>query len=66
MPVGGRFDAGGFVLEPREIRYWVGMSVRHDPGQNVVLGDLCAGLVGMVLTFAGLRVRQGSAGKRAA
>jgi hypothetical protein len=65
VPVGGRFDAGGFVLEPREIRYWVGMSVRYDPGQNVVLASLCAGLVGMVLTFAG-RVRQGSAVKRAA
>jgi hypothetical protein len=65
VPVGSRFDAGELVLEPREIRYWVGMSVRYDPGQNVVLASLCAGLLGMVLTFAG-RLRQGAARQRAA
>jgi hypothetical protein len=64
VPVGGQFDAGDFTLAPREIRYWVGMSVRYDPGLNVVLASLCLGFVGMVLTFAG-RLRQGGAARRA-
>ncbi len=63
--VGGRFDAGDFSLSPREVRYWVGMSVRYDPGLDVILASLCFGLAGMVLTFAG-RTRQGAARRRAA
>jgi hypothetical protein len=65
VPVGGRFEAGDYAFSPREIRYWVGMDVRYDPGLNVILGSLVTGLVGMALTFVG-RVRQGSARKRAA
>ncbi|BDG06857.1 cytochrome c biogenesis protein ResB [Anaeromyxobacter oryzae] len=63
--VGGEFDAGDFKLSPKEIRYWVGMDVRYDPGQNVILASLCLGLAGMVVTFVG-RVRQGTANRRAA
>lgn len=62
--VGADFDAGDFTLTPREIRYWVGMDVRYDPGLNVILGSLCLGLLGMVLTFVG-RIRQGGARRRA-
>jgi type IV secretory pathway VirB2 component (pilin) len=57
--VGEVLDAGEFKLSVREVRYWVGMDVRYDPGLNVILGSLCTGLAGMVLTFIG-RVRQGS------
>lgn len=64
VTVGGTFDAGEFSLSPSEAHYWVGMSVRYDPGVNVVLTSLCTGLAGMVLTFAG-RVRQGAARRRA-
>jgi hypothetical protein len=60
VTVGETFDAGEFALAPREVRYWVGMSVRYDPGLDVILASLCSGLAGMVLTFLG-RVRQGSA-----
>ena len=63
--VGGSFDAGDVVLTPREIRYWVGMDVRYDPGLNFILGSLCFGLAGMVITFVG-RVRQGTAQRRTA
>ncbi len=63
--VGGTFDAGHFKLSPREIRYWVGMDVRYDPGMTAILASLCLGLAGMVLTFVG-RVRQGAAKARAA
>lgn len=58
VAVGSRFDAGDFLLEPREIRYWVGIDVRYDPGLSVSLGSLVFGLVGMVLILVG-RLRQG-------
>ena len=57
--VGARFDAGEFTLQPREIRYWVGMDVRYDPGLMVILSSLCFGIAGMIITLVG-RVRQGS------
>jgi hypothetical protein len=63
--VGGRFDAGKFTLEPREIRYWVGINVRHDPGYFVILASLCLGATGMTLTFVA-RLRQGAARRRSA
>ncbi len=63
--VGAPFDAGDVTLTPREIRYWVGMDVRYDPGLTVILASLCFGLGGMALTFVG-RIRQGSARRRAA
>lgn len=65
VAVGAPFDAGDFTLTPREIRYWVGMDVRYDPGQPVILASLCFGLAGMFVTFVG-RVRQGTAKARAA
>jgi cytochrome c biogenesis protein ResB len=65
VAIGSRFDAGDFFLTPREIRYWVGMDVRYDPGLSFILGSLCFALLGMVLTFAG-RLRQGAARKTAA
>jgi hypothetical protein len=64
VPIGGRFDAGDVVLSPREVRYWVGMDVRYDPGLTVILASLCVGLGGMTLTFVG-RLRQGAARRRA-
>jgi cytochrome c biogenesis protein ResB len=63
--VGAKFDAGDFALSAKEVRYWVGMSVRYDPGLGVILASLCSGLAGMVLTFVG-RVRQGAARRAAA
>ena len=63
--VGAPFDAGKYTLTPREIRYWVGMDVRYDPGLTVILASLCFGLGGMAVTFAG-RIRQGTARKRQA
>lgn len=65
VPIGGTWDAGSLVLTPREIRYWVGMNVRYDPGLDVALGSLVLGLLGMALTFVG-RVRKGASRRRAA
>jgi hypothetical protein len=55
--VGGMFDAGGYYLSVREIRYWTGMFVRYDPGLPIVLTSLWVGLGGMVMTFVG-RIRK--------
>lgn len=60
VPVGGTFAGGAMTISPREVRYWVGINVRYDPGLGVILASLCFGLGGMVLTFIG-RVRQGAA-----
>lgn len=64
VPIGGSFNAGAFTLSGREVRYWVGMNVRYDPGLNVALGSLVVGFVGMALTFVG-RVRQSASRRRA-
>ena len=65
VPVGGRVEVGDLRLEAREIRYWVGLSVRYDPGLSTILVSLVTGLLGMVMTFVG-RVRQGGHGRRGA
>jgi len=40
-------------LSVNEVRYWVVMTVRHEPGNPIVLTSLWVGLGGMVLTFMG-------------
>jgi hypothetical protein len=62
--IGERFDAGDYYLSPVEVRYWVGMNVRHEPGKPIVLASLWVGLGGMVITFIG-RIRRRRAERRA-
>lgn len=50
VAVGALFDAGDYVLSVKEIRYWVGMNVRYDPGLPIVLTSLWVGLFGVTLT----------------
>jgi hypothetical protein len=66
VAVGGTFDVGDYRLEAREVRYWVGMTVRHDPGLMVILTSLWAGLAGMTMTFAGRIWQDAKREKRAA
>ncbi len=66
VAVGGTFDAGDYKLEAREVRYWVGMTVRRDPGLTVILSSLWAGLAGMTMTFIGRIVQDSKRGKREA
>ncbi len=66
VEVGGTFDAGDYKLEAREVRYWVGMTVRRDPGLMVILTSLWAGLAGMTMTFAGRIWQDAKREKRAA
>jgi len=56
--VGARFNAGRFILSAKEIRYWVGISVRFDPGKPIVLTSLWIGLGGMVITTIGRMTRR--------
>lgn len=65
VPIGGQVDGGDYVLSPKELRYWVTMDVRYDPGLPVSLGGLCFGLIGMAMTLVG-RIRQGGPKARAA
>lgn len=53
IPIGKKMAAGDYYLEAKEVRYWVGMIVRYDPGKPIVLVSLWAGLGGMVITFIG-------------
>lgn len=65
VPVGEVFHAGDHLLVAREVRYWVGMSVRHDPGLTVILSSLWAGLAGMTMTFVGRILQDSRREKRA-
>ncbi len=49
--LGEKIRAGDYYLSVKEVRYWVGMNVRYDPGKPIVLASLWVGLSGMVLTF---------------
>lgn len=58
-PVGEMFSLGGYAVSAREVRYWVGMDVRYDPGYPVILTSLWTGFGGIVLVFIGrLRLRR--------
>ena len=57
--LGEKFQAGDYQIALEEVRYWVGMDVRYDPGYPVILSSLWIGLAGLALTFIGrLRVRR--------
>lgn len=51
--LGEPFVAGNYVLTAQEVRYWVGMLVRYEPGKLFVMISLWVGLAGMVITTAG-------------
>ncbi len=56
-PIGGRYVAGDYQLAPKEVRYWVGMTVRYEPGNFIVLASLWIGLAGMIITTMGRMLR---------
>ncbi len=56
--VGERVRIGDSYLCAGEVRYWVAMNVRYEPGKPIVLASLWVGLGGMILTFIG-RMRRG-------
>lgn len=56
--VGKGVKIGDYILEAREIRYWVGMEIRYDPGKPYVLTSLWIGFAGIVLTFIGRLIKR--------
>ena len=55
--IGDKISAGDYLLSAREVRYWVGMLVRYEPGKPIVLTSLWVGLAGMIITTIGRVVR---------
>ena len=53
VALGEMFPVKGLYLSLREVRYWVGMDVRYDPGYPIILSSLWVGLAGVVLVFIG-------------
>jgi len=51
--VGEKFRVGDYFIEAKEIRYWVGMNVRYEPGKPIVLTSLWVALGGLIITFIG-------------
>lgn len=51
--IGESFAFGKYVLSAQEVRYWVGMAVRYEPGKPIVLASLWVGLMGMIITTTG-------------
>lgn len=49
-PVGSSFSFSDYRLSTREIRYWVVMEVRYEPGKPIILISLWVGFAGMVIT----------------
>lgn len=55
--IGAPFVAGEYVLTAKEVRYWVGMLVRYEPGKPLVMTSLWVALAGMIITTVGRMVR---------
>lgn len=56
--IGKKVKVGEYYLSAQEVRYWVGMSVRYEPGQPIVLAGMWVGLGGMIITFFGRMRKQ--------
>ena len=57
VPIGVPLDVGDYLLTAQEVRYWVTMDVRHEPGKPIVLTFLWVSLGGMIITMAGRMMR---------
>jgi hypothetical protein len=55
--VGIPMATGEYLLSAREVRYWVGMLVRYEPGKPILLASLWVGLGGLILTTLGRMMR---------
>lgn len=53
VTIGENLVFGEYALSAREVRYWVSMNVRYNPGKPVVLTSLWVGLSGLIITMYG-------------
>lgn len=60
VPIGEPLTTGDDVITAQEVRYWVSMNVRYEPGKPIVLTSLWVGLFGMILTTIGRMLRSKS------
>lgn len=58
VPIGQPFAVGEYLLTTVEVRYWVWMTVRYEPGKPIVLASLWVGLAGMIITTLGRMLRR--------
>jgi len=58
VSVGDKFDTGEYGFAIEEVRYWVSMDVKHEPGQPFVLASRWVSLGGMVITMIGRMKRR--------
>lgn len=58
ITVGESFSVLNYRLSVKEMRYWVTMTVRYEPGKPVVLVSLCMCLVGMIITTTGRMLKK--------
>lgn len=56
-PIGVQVPVGEYFLNAAEVRYWVGITVRYEPGKPFVLASLWMGLAGMIITTGGRMAR---------
>lgn len=56
-PIGKPFAVGDQFITAKEVRFWVGMMVRYEPGKPVILTCLWVALAGMILTTVGRMLR---------
>lgn len=57
ITIGESLPVGENLLSAQEVRYWVGMTVRYEPGKPTVLSSLWVGLAGMIITTIGRIIR---------
>lgn len=58
VPIGQPFTVGEYILSAQDVRYWVSMTVRYEPGKPIVLYSLWMGLAGMIITTVGRMLRR--------
>lgn len=56
-PIGKPFTVGEHLINAKEVRFWVGMLVRYEPGKPVIMTCLWVALSGMILTTIGRMLR---------
>ncbi len=55
--IGQTLSVGDDFISAKEVRYWVSMHVRYEPGKLIVLSSLWVGLAGMIITTVGRMLR---------
>jgi hypothetical protein len=55
--IGKPFSVGDYSVTAKEVRFWVGMLVRYEPGKPILMASLWVSLAGMIITTLGRMFR---------